>query len=148
MWMYAPIAWKLTSPTSHNTSKITKIVHNIGFVFPPSRSTETLRCDMVRLDGFRLPEIAKIRGNHCKGMRFAIQGEAGAFSHEAALQVNSQATVFPGSYSSEVFRLLEQGEVDAAVIPIENSLAGPVVEHSDLLLRHDVVIESESLLRI
>jgi prephenate dehydratase len=34
------------------------------------------------------------------------------------------------------------------VIPIENSLAGSVVEHYDLLLARDVAIESESLLRI
>jgi len=38
--------------------------------------------------------------------------------------------------------------VDAAVIPIENSLAGPVAEHFDLLLNQDVAIERESLLRI
>lgn len=38
--------------------------------------------------------------------------------------------------------------VDGTVIPIENSLAGSVAEHYDLLLTHDVGIESESLLRI
>ena len=81
-------------------------------------------------------------------MRVAIQGEAGAFSHEAATNLLPEATVTPCSYSSEVFQLLGQGAVDAAVIPIENSLAGPVVEHYDLLLRHDAGIERESLLRI
>ncbi len=35
-----------------------------------------------------------------------------------------------------------------AIIPIEHSLAGPVVEHYDLLLRHDVAVERETLLRI
>jgi len=38
--------------------------------------------------------------------------------------------------------------VDAAVIPIENSLAGSVSEHYDLLLTHDVKVERETELRI
>jgi prephenate dehydratase len=40
------------------------------------------------------------------------------------------------------------GEVDAAVLPIENSLHGSVAEHYDLLLDSPVQIERESLLRI
>ncbi len=43
---------------------------------------------------------------------------------------------------------MDGGTVDAAVIPIENSLAGSVLEHYDLLLRYDVKIERETLLRI
>jgi prephenate dehydratase len=38
--------------------------------------------------------------------------------------------------------------VDRAVIPIENSLAGSVIEHFDLLLSQDVFIEREFHLRI
>jgi prephenate dehydratase len=81
-------------------------------------------------------------------MQVAIQGEAGSFSHEAAGKVFPEATILPCTVSSDVFRALTEREVDAAVIPIENSLAGSVVEHYDLLLDHDVAIESESLLRI
>jgi prephenate dehydratase len=47
-----------------------------------------------------------------------------------------------------VFKRVENAEVSAAVIPIENSLAGSVVEHFDLLFQSDVQIERESLLRI
>jgi len=47
-----------------------------------------------------------------------------------------------------VFNALSDGTVDAAVIPIENSLAGSVLEHFDLLLTHDVKVERETLLRI
>ena len=39
-------------------------------------------------------------------------------------------------------------KVDAAAIPIENSLAGSVSEHFDLLLTNDVKVEQETLLRI
>jgi prephenate dehydratase len=81
-------------------------------------------------------------------MRIAIQGELGSFSHQAALQMEPQATVVPCGVSAEVFKLVESQQVCAAVIPIENSLAGSVVEHFDLLLQSDVGIERESLLRI
>ena len=81
-------------------------------------------------------------------MRIAIQGEPGSFSHQAALEIEPQATIISCAYSVEVFKLVESGEVDAAVIPIENSLAGSVVEHFDLLFQSDVRIERELLLRI
>jgi prephenate dehydratase len=81
-------------------------------------------------------------------MQVAIQGEAGSFSHEAAGKMHPEATILPCSLSADVFHALAEGEADAAVIPIENSLAGSVVEHYDLLLNQDVAIESESLLRI
>ena len=81
-------------------------------------------------------------------MRIAIQGELGSFSHEAALKLEPQATIVPCALSAEVFKRVENAEVSAAVIPIENSLAGSVVEHYDLLFQSDVQIERESLLRI
>jgi prephenate dehydratase len=81
-------------------------------------------------------------------MRIAIQGELGSFSHEAALKLEPQATIVTCALSAEVFKRVENAEVCAAVIPIENSLAGSVVEHFDLLFQSDVQIERESLLRI
>lgn len=81
-------------------------------------------------------------------MQIAIQGEPGSFSHEAALKLEPQATIAPYPVSAEVFRAVIEGRVDAAVIPIENSLAGSVAEHYDLLLHHNVLIERETLLRI
>lgn len=81
-------------------------------------------------------------------MNIAIQGEPGSFSHEAALKFTPEATILPCALSPEVFSAVDRRRVDAAVIPIENSLAGSVVEHYDLLLTHDVAIERELLLRI
>lgn len=81
-------------------------------------------------------------------MLVAIQGEPGSFSHEAALLADPEATLLPCALSADVFDAITRGAADAAVIPIENSLAGSVVEHYDLLLAHDVVVESEWLLRI
>ena len=81
-------------------------------------------------------------------MKIAIQGEKGSFSHDAATRMSPDATIVPCSISAEVFAALTKGTVDAAVIPIENSLAGSVAEHFDLLLTHDVRVVRESLLRI
>lgn len=82
-------------------------------------------------------------------MRIAIQGEPGSFSHEAAIKAaGDEATILARALSAEVFAAVMDGSADAAVIPIENSLAGSVLEHYDLLLANDVAIESEWLLRI
>jgi len=81
-------------------------------------------------------------------MKIAIQGEPGSFSHEAALKLAPGAEIVPCAVSREVFAALDSGAADAAVIPIENSLAGSVLEHFDLLLAHDVRVVQETLLRI
>ena len=81
-------------------------------------------------------------------MKVAIQGERGAFSHQAALKLLPKATVLACSRSIEVFDALDSGRAGAAVIPVENTLAGPVGEHLDLLLERDVFIHGEVRLRI
>lgn len=81
-------------------------------------------------------------------MKIAIQGERGSFSHEAASKMVEHCKVVPCRRSSEVFDLLEKDEVPAAIIPIENTLAGSVAEHYDLLLKHDFFIHQEFRLRI
>jgi prephenate dehydratase len=80
-------------------------------------------------------------------MRIAIQGELGSFSHEAARRMAPGCSVIPCARSAEVFDRVESGSA-AAVIPIENTLAGTVSEHADLLVNRDVFIEAEFLLRI
>jgi prephenate dehydratase len=81
-------------------------------------------------------------------MKVAIQGELGSFSHEAAGQMLPRCTVLPCARSAEVFDHVERGTAGAAVIPIENTLAGTVAEHADLLVARNVFIQGEYLLRI
>jgi prephenate dehydratase len=81
-------------------------------------------------------------------MKVSIQGELGSFSHAAARTMLPKAQVVPCGLSAEVFERLVSGNVNAAVIPIENSLAGAVTEHYDLLLAHPVFIQREFRLRI
>src|SRR3974390_21816 len=81
-------------------------------------------------------------------MKIAIQGEPGSFSHEAAGKLVPNAEILPCSLSADVLQALLQHSVDAAVIPIENRLAGSILDHFDLLLDHDVVVVRETRLRI
>ena len=81
-------------------------------------------------------------------MKIAIQGEPGSFSHEAATKMVEGAEIVPCTLSADVFAALVEGAVEAAVIPIENSLAGSVLEHFDLLLAHDVKVVRETMVRI
>jgi prephenate dehydratase len=81
-------------------------------------------------------------------MKIAIQGELGSFSHEAAETMVPRARVVPCARSLEVFGRVASRSVQGAVIPIENSLAGSVAEHFDLLLGRDVYIVREFRLRI
>jgi len=81
-------------------------------------------------------------------MKVAIQGERGSFSHEAAEKMLPRCTFVPCARSAEVFDRVEAGSVHAAVIPIENTLAGTVAEHADLLVSRNVFIQAEYLLRI
>lgn len=57
-------------------------------------------------------------------------------------------SVVPCARSVEVFDRLESSDVPIAVIPIENTLAGTVTEHADLLVARDVFIQREFRLRI
>jgi prephenate dehydratase len=84
-------------------------------------------------------------------LRIAIQGERGSNSHMAALEMlqpEFNVEIVPCSVSADVIAAVVQGRVDAAVLPIENSLHGSVAEHYDLLMEQPVRIDRESLLRI
>lgn len=81
-------------------------------------------------------------------MKIAIQGELGSFSHQAAETMLPGAKIVPCARSREVFDRVSKGSVGGAVIPIENSLAGSVAEHFDLLLSRKVHIVREFRLRI
>ncbi len=79
----------------------------------------------------------------------AFQGERGAFSEEAAQKLfGSTIEVLPCQRFEDVFRALDRKKVQAAVIPIENTLHGSVHENYDHLLHFDLPIVGEINVRI
>ena len=81
--------------------------------------------------------------------KVAIQGEAGAFSHEAAHKLlGPDLRLVPCRTFSEAFQAVTTGEADRAVIPVENALAGPVVESLDLLWSSGLTVRGETRVRI
>jgi len=82
-------------------------------------------------------------------MRVAFQGEPGAFSEAAAVQLLGPAiTTVPRPTFDAVFRAIADGAADALLVPVENSLAGSVVRVYDLLLENDLAITAETILPI
>src|SRR5471032_881046 len=79
----------------------------------------------------------------------AFQGERGAFSEEAARRLlGRRVRVLPCPRFEDVFRSLAEKKVQAAVVPIENTLAGSVHENYDHLLNNDLPIVAETSVRI
>jgi prephenate dehydratase len=82
-------------------------------------------------------------------MRVAFQGEAGAFSEAAAVQLlGEQIATVPRLTFDAAFRAVAEGAADALLVPVENSLAGSVVRVYDLLLESDLTIVAETILPI
>ena len=80
--------------------------------------------------------------------RAACLGPAGSYSELAAgvLCPGARAVLFPTF--SAVFDALEGGEAECAVIPIENSIQGGVLQNLDLLETRDACAVAETRLRI
>jgi len=84
-----------------------------------------------------------------KTMRVAFQGEPGAFSEAAAIQLLGESiTTVPRATFEGMFRSIEEGTADAILAPVENSLAGSVVRVFDLLLESRLAIVAETILPI
>ena len=81
-------------------------------------------------------------------MIVAFQGETGAYSEEALLEMFPAAEPLPCADFAAVFEAVGSGRADRAMIPIENTLHGSVHENYDLLREHDLQIMAESHLRI
>jgi prephenate dehydratase len=81
--------------------------------------------------------------------KVSFQGEKGAFSQVAVQQLlGNDFQVAPFQRFEEVFRALAEGSVDAAVIPIENTLHGSVHENYDHLVNFELPIHAETNVRV
>ncbi len=84
-----------------------------------------------------------------KTARVAFQGEPGAFSEAAAIQLlGDWITTVPCPTFDAAFRAVPDGAADALLAPVENSLVGSIVRVYDLLLESDLGIVAETILPI
>lgn len=82
-------------------------------------------------------------------MRVAFQGEPGAFSETAAVQLlGDQIEAIPRATFDATFRAISERTADALILPVENTLAGSVVRVYDLLLHSLLEICGETILPI
>ena len=81
-------------------------------------------------------------------MKIAFQGEEGAYSEQAVFNYFGSVETQPCESFEAVFEAVVSGACGSALIPIENSLAGSIHQNYDLLLRHDLHIVGEYLLRV
>ena len=84
-----------------------------------------------------------------KPLTVAIQGEKGAFSHQAAkAALGPGIDVLPRATFDELFDSVVEEKADRALVPIENSLHGSIHENYDRLKSRPLHIVGETQLRI
>src|SRR2546428_470576 len=82
-------------------------------------------------------------------MRVAYQGEAGAFSENAARRLLGADIIgVPCRSFEDMFASVGAGTADCCIAPIENSLAGSIHRNYDLLLQSELAIAGETSMRI
>ena len=81
-------------------------------------------------------------------LKVAFQGEHGAYSEIAAGRFFPGALLIPVKQFYEIFDLLAGLEIDAAAVPVENSIEGSINEIYDLLLDSKMKVTGEIFQRI
>ena len=79
----------------------------------------------------------------------AFQGVPGAYSEQAAFDFfGRQAQPIPRPSFDDVFDDVAAGKCDYGIVPVENSLGGSVHRNYDLVMRHELHIVGEAIVRI
>jgi prephenate dehydratase len=87
--------------------------------------------------------------NVAKNARVAFQGERGAFSEQAAIELlGEQIVLVPRPSFEAAFAAINDGLADYVLAPIENSLAGSVHRSFDLLVESQLTIIGEVIIPI
>jgi len=90
-----------------------------------------------------------VASKRIQGARVAFQGEIGAYSEEAAFRFFGASTrLKPCESLEDVFKAVEQDEVQFGVVPAENSLEGSISRVYDLLLDSNLKVCGETDLRV
>ena len=79
---------------------------------------------------------------------FSFQGVNGAYSEQAGKELYPEADSLPCSTFEEMFEQVRIGKADAAMVPIENSLAGRVADTQRLIPESNLKITAEYFLEV
>lgn len=79
----------------------------------------------------------------------AYLGGTGSFSHQAARKILPSLDEFTGYHSfKKVFDAVDKGKATVAVVPIKNSLVGPIEENIELMQEYELNIYQEDWLKV
>src|SRR5260370_38768401 len=105
------------------------------------RAERPLQADRLRADPLRTDPL------RAEKLRVAFQGEEGAFSEAAAVQLlGDKIVTVPRPTFDATFRAIADGAADALLVPVANSLAGSVVRLYALLLERELAMTAETIL--
>ncbi len=80
--------------------------------------------------------------------RIAFQGEPGAYSHQACRQARPAMEAVPCATFEDAIELCRRGDVDLAMLPVENSTYGRVADIHHLLPESGLHIVDEAFVRV
>ena len=128
-----------------------------SLAYRPERETQVLQ-------GLHAANAGPLRNEHVTGifrevmsacraleepLRIAYLGPAGTFSHAAVTKhFGSFVDAVPLPTFDEVFRAVESGQADYAVVPVENSTEGAVGRTMDLMVDTELSVCGEVKLRV
>lgn len=78
----------------------------------------------------------------------AYQGEAGAYSEEAVIDLFPDGERRPYASIRKVFEAVEVGRADLGLVPMDNSQAGSINETYDLFLKHGLHLVATTFVRV
>jgi len=83
-----------------------------------------------------------------EGGLIGFQGEHGAYGEEAARRYDPSLIPIPCRQFEDVFQSVAAGRLDFGLIPVQNTLGGPVMAANELLLETPLMVTGEVILPI
>jgi len=123
-------------------------------IFDPAREEEVLRCGARRvkseiIQGYyvnflrAMMDLSKAyQSRLLQGMHIAFAGVPGAFAQIAAKKIFPDAATEAFADFAEAYRAVEDGDCDAAVLPVENSYNGEVGQVTDLMFSGSLYVNA------
>jgi chorismate mutase/prephenate dehydratase len=128
-----------------------------GALYRPEREAEVLRGVRAQNPGpLHADDAARIMREIMSAclaleqpLRVAYLGPAGTYTHAAALKhFGGAVTLLPATGTDEIIHQVEAGSADFGVLPLENSLEGPVNQTHDAVFTSRLNVTGECVLRI